>query len=110
MSKRFVVFVIDSASNTGTDSEMKHINAFNQGLVENEQLILAVGIASPADAKLFDFRDEKQSIGLGSLNPSNRFYSGFWIISAKDATEAEDIAARASNACNREVELRPLLG
>ncbi|MEY3115626.1 MAG: hypothetical protein RL611_340, partial [Actinomycetota bacterium] len=37
------------------------------------------------------------------------YISGIWIIEADDQAEAEVLAAEGSMACNRKVELRPLL-
>jgi hypothetical protein len=37
-------------------------------------------------------------------------YSGFWLVEAADGETARDLALQGSKACNRKVELRPLLG
>ena len=37
-------------------------------------------------------------------------YSGFWLVEAADGETARDLALLGSKACNRKVELRPLLG
>jgi hypothetical protein len=37
-------------------------------------------------------------------------YSGFWLIQAADLESAQTLALEGSMACNRKVELRPLLG
>ena len=38
------------------------------------------------------------------------FFSGFWIIDVPSVEVAREFAAKGSVACNRKVELRPLLG
>jgi len=38
------------------------------------------------------------------------YVSGFWLITAPDLDAARVLAAQGSKACNRKVELRPLLG
>ena len=46
----------------------------------------------------------------GPLHESTEFVSGFWIVTAPDLDAARALAAAGSKACNRRVELRPLLG
>ena len=105
---RFILFVIDTESNSGNPSELAEIDRFNDALQASGRFILAAGIASPELAKTIDNRAGKQIVAPGSLN-SDRFYSGFWLIQAKDQEAAQQIALDASRACNREVELRPFL-
>lgn len=106
---RFILFVIDTGSNTGNAAEMANIDAFNESLVTNGQFVLAAGIAGPSKAKLIDNRDSKGAIETASLFSAPEFFSGFWIIEAKDEAEAEELALAGSLACNRKVELRPFL-
>ena len=42
------------------------------------------------------------------LFDSKEHYSGLWLIEAADADVAKKLAFKASKACNRKVELRPL--
>lgn len=106
---RFILFVIDTGSNTGNADEMANIDAFNDSLIGNGQFVLAAGIAGPAQAKLIDNRDSKGAIENASLFSAPEFFSGFWIIEARDEAEAEELALAGSLACNRKVELRPFL-
>jgi hypothetical protein len=46
----------------------------------------------------------------GSYIESDEFQSGFWIINATDGEQAIALALEGSQACNRKVEVRPLLG
>ena len=103
-----MIFVIDSASGSGTLDELKAINEFNDRLIATNQFIQAVGIASSDEALLIDNRKNLGAMGEGSLNGSE-FYSGFWLIEAPDSMAAQQLAMDASLACNRRVELRPLL-
>ena len=45
--KRFVIYVIDTATNTGGPSEMAAIDAFNDHLQSNSHWITAAGIGAP---------------------------------------------------------------
>lgn len=91
---KFVMFVIDSDTNTGAADEMAAIDAFNEGLRANGNWIMAFGMERP---------------GARSIQSSSEFYSGMWIIEAADLAEAQRLANEGSRACNRRVELRPFL-
>lgn len=106
---RFVLFVIDDKSNSGTPQEITAIDAFNQKLELGHNLEIAVGIADPDKASLIDNRQDFDYKTSGSLNGSS-FYSGFWIFHAESEGQAIELSREASKACNRKVELRPILG
>lgn len=107
---KFIMFVIDTGSNTGNTQEMQAIDAFNESLQQQGHWVFAAGIGAPETGNLFDFRAKNQEVTAGSLFTSPEFYSGFWIIDAPDAQKAQELAKQASHACNRRVELRPFLG
>jgi hypothetical protein len=46
----------------------------------------------------------------GPFLESKEYLAGFWIIEAADLDVALKLAAEGSRACNRKVEVRPLLG
>jgi hypothetical protein len=106
---KFLILVIDTASNTGSTDEIREIDAFNAKLQQTGQLVTAAGIGSPATALLIDNRAGAEISSPSSLNGSE-FYSGFWIITAESSDRAQELAFEASKACNRKVELRPFLG
>jgi len=106
---RFVIFVIDGTSNSATGNEIAAIDAFNDRLTANNHLILAAGIAQPSRATLFDNRWGASIQTTGSLFDGPEHYSGIWIIHADTLEMAEEYAAAGSLACNRRVELRPIL-
>jgi hypothetical protein len=45
----------------------------------------------------------------GPLLDSDEYMSGFWLINAKSIEQAKELAVAGSKACNRKVEVRPLL-
>ena len=106
---KFIIFVIDTATNSGNPAEMQAIDAFNADLQENGNWVYAAGIGAPSTATLFDFTGDKAVKSKESLFEEPSFYSGFWIIEAENAALAEELAAKGSHACNRKVELRPFL-
>ena len=105
---RYMIFVMDSESNSGSGDEIEAIDSFNEDLRKNNQLLMAAGIAGSKGGLLIDNRDGLFSVNQGSLN-GDEFYSGFWIVEADDEHQAKDLALRGSLACNRKVELRAFL-
>ena len=106
---KFMIFVIDDLGASGTPEEIVAIDAFNDGLQANDQWITAGGLAAPAHANVIDNR---KAAGLStgkSLFEGKDFYSGFWLIQADNLEMATKLAYAGSLACNRKVELRPLL-
>lgn len=107
---RFVIFVIDDRSASGTDDEMAAIDAFNEKLEANGNWIYAAGIGRPTAATLIDNRNGLGEQVSGSVFTAEDNYTGFWLIKADSEAEALALAAEGSKACNRRVELRPFLG
>ena len=105
---RFLISVIDTADNTGTKEEMLAIDGFNDELRANERFIFAWGLTHPREARVIDNRGGAGVQTAGPIHSSNEFVSGFWIINAESHDQANDLAHRASLACNRKVELRQL--
>jgi len=107
---RCVLFVVDGGVHTASPDEMERIDAFNDDLRAHDYLELAIGIAHPKMATMFDYRNDAKAEIVGSVNELGEFYSGMWVITVPDRTTAEALARAASHACNRRVELRPVLG
>ena len=107
--KRYVIFVIDQQSGGASGDEMAAIDTFNDRLRAGDHWQVAVGIGGPKTATLIDGRSERAELIAGSLFDSNDFYSGFWVIQAESEDQARELAVAGSRACNRRVELRPLL-
>jgi hypothetical protein len=106
---RFAIFVIDDESRSGNSSEMTAIDRFNEKLQTNGHWIMAVGLESPKNSFLLDNRAGAGTSQTGSLFDTPLFYSGMWVIQATDLATAKQLAAEGSFACNRKVELRPIL-
>ena len=108
---RFMINVIESIEKSAhSRQEIDAINAFNDEIVAAGQRVLAVGIASPDNSILIDNRDRDIKYIKESFNGSSEYVSGIWIIDVPSREIALELAARGSKACNRRVELRPLLG
>jgi hypothetical protein len=106
---RFLISVIDDLSNSGTEAEMTAVDAFNDTLRANGHWIFACGLADPTNAVVIDNRQGASLITETPLFAAKEQFSGFWIIEANDEATARALAHGGSKACNRKVELRPLL-
>jgi hypothetical protein len=106
---KFIINVIDDLSNSGTPAEMNEINKFNDQLRMNGQFIFAGGLAAPENADVIDNRNDANLSTGKPLLEANENFSGFWLIEAENIDGARKLAFAGSKACNRKVELRPLL-
>ena len=108
---RFLINVIESIDRPAhSGQEIDAIDTFNNEMVAAGQRVLAIGIASPENSIQIDNRDCQVKYIKESLTDSNEYVSGIWIIDVPNREIALELAARGSKACNRRVELRPLLG
>ena len=108
---RFLINVIESIDRPAhSRQEIDAIDAFNDEMVAAGQRVLAVGITSPENSIQIDNRDGQVKYIKESLADSNEYVSGIWIIDVPNREIALELAAQESKACNRRVELRPLLG
>jgi len=106
---KFIINVIDDLSNSGTPAEMNEINKFNDQLRVNGQFVFAGGLAAPENADVIDNRNDANLSTGKPLFEANENFSGFWLIEAENIDGARKLAFAGSKACNRKVELRPLL-
>jgi len=106
---KFIINVIDDLSNSGTPAEMNEINKFNDQLRMGGQFIFAGGLAAPENADVIDNRNDANLSTGKPLFEANENFSGFWLIEAESIDVARKLAFAGSKACNRKVELRPLL-
>ena len=88
---------------------MVEINAFNDSLRTNDQWIFAGGLSAPSNANVIDNRGDAGIETGKPLFEAKENFSGFWLIEAASAEIAKELALAGSKACNRKVELRPLL-
>jgi len=105
----FIIAVIDDTSRSASTDEMATIDAFNDQLRADGNWVFACGIDAPGTATVIDNRGDAGLFSDGPLIDSREYVSGFWIIDAENRDVAQRLAAAGSKACNRKVELRPLL-
>ncbi|GGC96737.1 hypothetical protein GCM10011512_24700 [Tersicoccus solisilvae] len=112
---QYLISVIDdgqAASAGRTDSataaEMEAVDAFNQRLQADGHFVFAGGLAGPDTATVIDNRGEKPVITDGPFIESREYLAGFWVWEVPDLDAALALAADASTACNRKIEVRAL--
>jgi hypothetical protein len=111
---QFLVNVIDDGqaqaagrTESGTQAEMDAVDAFNNRL--GDAVVIAAGVSAPADATVVDARSGTTSTTPGPVVAADEYVAGFWVMDLPDAETALRVAAEASVACNRKIELRPIL-
>jgi hypothetical protein len=106
---RYLISVVDVQTNSATPSELAATGAFNDRLKAEGQWVFAGGLSSPSSATVIDNRGNEPIFTDGPFLESKEYLGGFFIIDAPDLDAALKLAAEASKACNRKVEVRPFL-
>jgi len=106
---QYLVGVIDEKTGLATPDEMAAIDVFNDRLQAEGHWVFAGGLAAPSSATVIDNRGEEAIFTDGPFLESKEYLAGFWIIEAADLDVALKLAAEGSKACNRKIEVRPLL-
>jgi len=106
---QYLVSVIYDRADPATPDEMAAIDVFNDRLIADGHWVFAGGLGAPGTATVVDNRDGQALFTDGPFVESKEFLAGFWIIEAADLDVALKLGAGGSKACNRKVEVRPLL-
>jgi hypothetical protein len=107
---QYLISVIDDRTGSATAAEMTAIDAFNEQLEADGHWVFAGGLSAPSDATVIDGRGDEQPIFTdGPFLESKEWMAGFWVFEAPDLDVALKLAAGASKACNRRLEVRPFL-
>jgi hypothetical protein len=107
---KYLVNVIDGRIGpTATAEEDVAIDAFNDKLRAGGHWVFAAGLADPAVSTLVDNRGAEPVFTDGPFVEAKEWAAGFWIIEAPDLDVALKLVAQGSEACNRRLEIRPLL-
>jgi len=107
---QYLFSVLADTTDLATAEEMAAIDVFNEQLQANGHWVFAGGLASPGAATVVDGRDGEPVFTDGPYLESKEHIVGFWIIEAPHLDVALRLAALGSKACNRRIELRPVLG
>ena len=106
---QYLVSVIDDTAGLATSDEDAAIDVFNDRLKADGHWVFAGGLASPSSATVIDNRGEEAIFTDGPFVESKEYLAGFWIMEAPDLDVALRLAAEGSKACNRKIEVRPIL-
>jgi hypothetical protein len=106
----YLVSVIHDSSDLATPDEMAAIDVFNDRLIAGGYWVFAGGLAAPSSATVVDNRGEEPMVTDGPFVETKEYLVGFWIWDAPDLDVALKLAAEGSKACNRKLEVRPVLG
>jgi len=107
---QYVMNVLSDSTELASDGEMARIDVFNEKMQSDGQWVFAGGLAAPDSATVVDARDGAAVYTDGPFVESKEHIAGFWIVEAPDLDVALRLAAEGSQACNRRIELRPVLG
>jgi hypothetical protein len=107
---QYLVSVIDDTTGSGTPEEMAAIDVFNDRLRAGGHWVFAAGLGGPGTATVIDNRNGAAVVTDGPFVESKEYLAGFWIIEAPDLDVALELATAGSKACNRKVEVQPVLG
>jgi hypothetical protein len=106
---QYMISVLHDTTDSATAEEMAAIDAFNEQLQAEGHWVFAGGLASPSTATVVDGRDGEAVFTDGPYVESKEHVVGFWIMEAADLDVALKLAGEGSKACNRKVEVRPIL-
>lgn len=106
---QYLINVIDSRSNSGTAEEAIAIDRFNDSLRARGHWVFAAGLADPTVSTVIDARGDEPIVTDGPFVEAKEWAAGFWIIEAPDLDVALKLMIEGSKACNRRLEVRPLL-
>jgi hypothetical protein len=106
---QYLVSVIDDTAGRATPEEDAAIDVFNERIKAEGYWVFAGGLGAPTSATVIDNRGEEAMFTDGPFVESKEYLAGFWIMEAPDLDVALKLAADASKACNRKIEVRPFL-
>ena len=104
---QYLISVIHDRADLATPDEHAAIDVFNGRLRADGHWVFAGGLAFPEAATVIDNRGEEALVTDGPFLESKEYLAGFWVIEAPDLDVALKLAAEASKACNRKIEVRP---
>ena len=106
---QYLMNVIDCRSESGTAEGAVTLDAFNKKLVAGGHWVFAAGLADPLVSTVIDGRGDEPVFTDGPFVEAKEWAAGFWIIEAPDLDVALKLMGEGSKACNRRLEVRPLL-
>jgi hypothetical protein len=106
---QYLMSVLADSTELASDEEMAAIDVFNAQMQADGHWVFAAGLAGPGNSTVVDSRAGDAVFTDGPFLESKEFIIGLWIIEAPHLDVALRLASGGSRACNRRVELRPIL-
>jgi hypothetical protein len=106
---QYLVCVLNDTDALADPDEEAAIDEFNDRLRAQGHWVFAAGLASPDASTVIDNRGGEPVITDGPFLESKEHMIGFWIMQAEDLDVALTLGAEGSRACNRKIEVRPIL-
>lgn len=94
---------------SASDAEAAAVDAFNERLRADGRLVFAQGVSAPDEAVVVDARGGTAVETAGPFQRAPEYMAGFWVWDVPDLDTAMALAAEASTACNRKIEVRRIL-
>lgn len=111
---QFLVNVVDDGqveaagrTESASQAEAAAVDALNERL--GDAVVFAAGVSAPADGIVVEARGGGSDTTPGLVADTAEFVAGSWVMELPDADATLHLAHEASQACNRKIELRPLL-
>ena len=86
------------------------VGAFNDEIQQSGAFVFAAGLRPASSATVVRSAGGDVSMTDGPYAETKEQMGGFWIIEAKDLDAALELAGKATDACERPVEVRPVDG
>lgn len=106
---QYLMNVIHDSTELASDDEMTAIDAFNEQMRADGHWVFAAGLAGPDASTTVDARHGDAVVTDGPFVETKEHVIGFWIVEAPHLDVALRLAEGGSKACNRRIELRPIL-
>ncbi|WP_194897223.1 YciI family protein [Catenulispora pinisilvae] len=107
---QYLFSVIAEGPAQATQEEQAAVDVFNDRVIAEGHWVFGGGLGETVSATVIDSRGAGEPIfSDGPYVESKEYLAGFWVIEAADLDVALKLAAEASHACNRKVEVRPFL-
>ena len=90
--------------------QVAQVGAFNEQLQQSGSWVFACGLHPASSATVVRSAGGDVSMTDGPYAETKEQMGGFWVIQAADMDAAFELAGRASAACERPIEVRPLQG
>jgi len=90
--------------------QVGQVNAFNTELQESGAWVFAAGLRPASSATVVRSGGSGVSMTDGPYAETKEQMGGFWVIEASDLDAALALAGKATAACERPVEVRPMEG